>query len=841
MGTSTPNYGLYKPAFNEVAYDDEFGTSMDTIDTELKAIRDAMAAYDSVYVTDYGAASFGDATTTTRAIQSAICAAMGGYDRVITAVALVSGTTYRFTVSKVLPTVAQGWQVGNTITIRDMVPVGFNSPSQYTNPPGTWTIAAIATDRLSFDVNIGSNPTAMTSTFGLVCYAPLDYANNQRAWTKIVELGYGDYFINQTLRVRALEGAYMRGDGARTCGLHPAKQMDTVLDIDGVANSLFQGFSYQQGQVLTGCNSSYVGGRIRVSKAAHGLTSGYPDGSGPMTLTAASWAGDTVYFTTARKHGLDYGRYFYVDGVTTAGYNGLWQCQYPITDFQVAAIRVGALVTPAVLGTGTMFTQMFYLVGGNRPLYENDYLIGNVVDANTFETVPVADPDPGNPNTNHLAYIAVDKCQHWHWDNAPRPARSSTNVEFHEIKVFNGSMNRIAFGNGLDNNDQTDEGLFYRCKTDGNLQPGNRTLAQMPKMRYQVGYAFGTTVYGNNLTHSLIACAAAGLIYGSRWDAVGGYITDWASSLLYTVAHVKANGVFVMENLRVENLHRLIETEGSPGHCMVKGAVYTTSSAHWPPDNFVLDGSAALYSVAFVGGTGNNAIIKSTQLQFVDLVMQSDQTMEDMFYVSVDPGPFAGTVVGTGLVRADNRAGHEGAYVESRALFLYTPYSEAAQATDASNGPTMLVTRQSNTAADSAVLGFKRARGNGRMGYGYDSNWSIVQDADVLGAIPFYGGNDFADYGAHKFFRAAVQLEGVIDGTPSGTSMPGAFVVKTTPSGAVVPVERLRVAANGGVQLPEIAAPGTPPANKVTLYVKDLAGVSRLYYKDDAGVEHGPL
>lgn len=34
------------------------------------------------------------------------------------------------------------------------------------------------------------------------------------------------------------------------------------------------------------------------------------------------------------------------------------------------------------------------------------------------------------------------------------------------------------------------------------------------------------------------------------------------------------------------------------------------------------------------------------------------------------------------------------------------------------------------------------------------------------------------------------------------------------------------------------SAPQTPPANQVKLYAKDKAGVSNLYFKDDAGVEH---
>lgn len=46
---------------------------------------------------------------------------------------------------------------------------------------------------------------------------------------------------------------------------------------------------------------------------------------------------------------------------------------------------------------------------------------------------------------------------------------------------------------------------------------------------------------------------------------------------------------------------------------------------------------------------------------------------------------------------------------------------------------------------------------------------------------------------------------------------------------------------SGYVELYEVTAPGTPASNRLALYAKDSAGVSRLFYKDDAGVEHGPL
>lgn len=43
------------------------------------------------------------------------------------------------------------------------------------------------------------------------------------------------------------------------------------------------------------------------------------------------------------------------------------------------------------------------------------------------------------------------------------------------------------------------------------------------------------------------------------------------------------------------------------------------------------------------------------------------------------------------------------------------------------------------------------------------------------------------------------------------------------------------------LELVERSAPGTPSANRIRIYAKDSGGTSRLFYKDDAGAEHGPL
>jgi len=45
----------------------------------------------------------------------------------------------------------------------------------------------------------------------------------------------------------------------------------------------------------------------------------------------------------------------------------------------------------------------------------------------------------------------------------------------------------------------------------------------------------------------------------------------------------------------------------------------------------------------------------------------------------------------------------------------------------------------------------------------------------------------------------------------------------------------------GGLNLTEEATPGTPAGNTAILYARDVAGVSKLYWKDDAGIATGPL
>ena len=92
-----------------------------------------------------------------------------------------------------------------------------------------------------------------------------------------------------------------------------------------------------------------------------------------------------------------------------------------------------------------------------------------------------------------------------------------------------------------------------------------------------------------------------------------------------------------------------------------------------------------------------------------------------------------------------------------------------------SNGPSIMLTKSRNTA--------------------YGSN-TILQDGDTLGLITFRGddGTDYATRG--------VQLSAEVDGTPGSNVMPGAFLIKTTPSGSGTPSERMRIKSTGEVLIP---------------------------------------
>jgi hypothetical protein len=71
---------------------------------------------------------------------------------------------------------------------------------------------------------------------------------------------------------------------------------------------------------------------------------------------------------------------------------------------------------------------------------------------------------------------------------------------------------------------------------------------------------------------------------------------------------------------------------------------------------------------------------------------------------------------------------------------------------------------------------------------------AIVSNGDNLGRIGFHG-----DTGAE--FVTGADILSQVDGVPSGTSMPGRLLLRTTPSGSTVPTERVRITSDGRLGL----------------------------------------
>lgn len=96
-------------------------------------------------------------------------------------------------------------------------------------------------------------------------------------------------------------------------------------------------------------------------------------------------------------------------------------------------------------------------------------------------------------------------------------------------------------------------------------------------------------------------------------------------------------------------------------------------------------------------------------------------------------------------------------------------------------------------------LNFTRSRGTA-------SAPTVVANGDTLGVLLFNGYS-----GAAAAYRGAAQISAAVDGEPDTagdtTDMPGRLIFSTSPDGASVPVERLRITAAGTIGI-GTAAPG---------------------------------
>ncbi len=82
-------------------------------------------------------------------------------------------------------------------------------------------------------------------------------------------------------------------------------------------------------------------------------------------------------------------------------------------------------------------------------------------------------------------------------------------------------------------------------------------------------------------------------------------------------------------------------------------------------------------------------------------------------------------------------------------------------------------------------------------------------------------------------YQRAAEIEMVVDGVAAADDMPGRIVFRTTPDGAKVPVERLRLGQGGSMYLNEIAAADGDLAGFGQVYVDSADSLP--YFRDDAG------
>jgi hypothetical protein len=120
------------------------------------------------------------------------------------------------------------------------------------------------------------------------------------------------------------------------------------------------------------------------------------------------------------------------------------------------------------------------------------------------------------------------------------------------------------------------------------------------------------------------------------------------------------------------------------------------------------------------------------------------------------------------------------------------------------------VTQNSNTAdGPRFMLAKSRSTSNGGV--------TVVQSGDSLGTIDFAGA-DGTDAGS-----SAVRISAEVDGTPGANDMPGRLVFSTTADGANTPTERMRINANGNVEIRESS---NTVSTGASLYLFDTAGAA---------------
>ncbi|KPK74249.1 MAG: hypothetical protein AMJ84_00230 [Acidithiobacillales bacterium SM23_46] len=111
-----------------------------------------------------------------------------------------------------------------------------------------------------------------------------------------------------------------------------------------------------------------------------------------------------------------------------------------------------------------------------------------------------------------------------------------------------------------------------------------------------------------------------------------------------------------------------------------------------------------------------------------------------------------------------------------------------------------------------------------------DATHALVTDGQSLLWITATGWDGAA-------YQRAAEIELEVDGTAALNDMPGRVIFSTTPAGAKVPVERMRISSEGSLYLSEIAAADTDIVGKGQLWVNS-ADAGLLYFTDEAGNDY---
>lgn len=138
-----------------------------------------------------------------------------------------------------------------------------------------------------------------------------------------------------------------------------------------------------------------------------------------------------------------------------------------------------------------------------------------------------------------------------------------------------------------------------------------------------------------------------------------------------------------------------------------------------------------------------------------------------------------------------------------------------ASASTADYGGMVLSTWSAGNADHSTILDLKRSRSSSINTY------TIIQNNDTIAYIAFRGSDGTT-------FQNAAYIKVSVDGVPASTSVPGRFIIATTPVGSTNPVENFRIDSVGNVGIGS-----TSPRKKLDILSNSQTQL-RLTYTDNS-------